>query len=121
MRKKVSDPIDESILNPPEKHPDFAMCHHCKCFFHQKNLIRCNYRSSLMGTPIVNRNHSDPMLYNESFNNFFEILLKNFDFFKKFKDLLKGKDYKKRGLSNSRKRNNYCNYYKKSKGIGFFF
>ena len=66
MRKRLAESLDENFMETEEKNQDFSMCHHCKLYFYQKNLIRCNYRSSLMGTPIVNRNHSDPMLYNES-------------------------------------------------------
>lgn len=68
MKKQITESFEENLLESQEKNrnQDFAMCHHCKCFLSNKNLIRCNYRSSLMGTPIVNRNHSDPMLYNES-------------------------------------------------------
>jgi len=66
MKKRVTEGSEDNFKETQDKNPDFAMCHHCKCFLYHKNLIRCNYRSSLMGTPIVNRNHSDPMLYNES-------------------------------------------------------
>lgn len=66
MKKKANEEPNEKMIDTSERNSDFAMCHHCKNFLHQKNLIQCNYRSSLMGTPIVNRNHSDPMLFNES-------------------------------------------------------
>lgn len=86
--------INENDLKIEEK-DDFSMCHHCKCYFHKKNLVKCNYRSSLMGTPIVNRNSIAPVIPLEGNQ--------------------KEKDLKKRAVLINRKKNNYCHYSKKSK------
>lgn len=33
----------------------FYMCHHCRNFLHKKYMAKCNYKSSLMGFPILNK------------------------------------------------------------------
>jgi hypothetical protein len=45
-RKNLSQKSSKNMAN-------FHVCHHCKFYYHEKFLIKCNYDSSFMGLPIL--------------------------------------------------------------------
>jgi hypothetical protein len=63
LRKKALE-SSQPISNERTKREmeDFNICHHCKNFFTSNNLVKCNYRSSTMGLPVMNSIYTDPIL-----------------------------------------------------------
>ncbi|KRX11121.1 P-loop containing nucleoside triphosphate hydrolase [Pseudocohnilembus persalinus] len=53
---KMLDFIKKKInQNEPFVKKEFDSCHQCQKLFHKRNLIKCNYKSSTMGLPILNQ------------------------------------------------------------------
>ncbi len=82
LLRKRTEPPDRAVQR------QFDACHQCKCLFKTQYLLKCNYRSSTMGLPQMNPQHSDPLIISHR-NNFnavqgsiyFTILRNSFNFF----------------------------------------
>lgn len=61
MKLKFASPTQANRLNKAllrrELLEDFKLCHHCKFLLPNAFLVKCNYRSSLMGLPIISNSH----------------------------------------------------------------
>ena len=62
MKKKTNE--KKEIFHKEEaldKISNYSICHHCKYLFPNEYLVKCHYRSSLMGLPIPNPSFADAM------------------------------------------------------------
>ena len=69
LMKKKTYVKNESFLKEEalNKIKDYSICHHCKYLFPNQYLVKCHYRSSLMGLPILNPLFVDPMTTSGNF------------------------------------------------------